>query len=588
MLSFIYMTDIELIKSKLDIVDIVGSYLPDMKRAGNNYKARCPFHGEKTPSFMVNPALQIYKCFGCGKGGDVINFLQEIEGLEFSEALKLSAEKAHVELTQHISQVSKKEEEEKKKIIEANTLAAKFFHYLLTNHQSGKKGRDYATKRGMNAEVIKEFLMGYAPNSKENLKKFLLKKGFNEVDLIRWGLLVERTEGYSNKKVIIDKFRNRLIHPIFNIKGEVIGFSGRYIGQSDNAPKYLNSPETIVFKKNEQLYGLFQARESMRQSKFVIIEEGNVDILSSHRVGIGNIVAPLGTAFTENQAKLLKRYVDEFYFCFDTDKAGINALIKSIGIAENMGVQHKTIDVSPYKDPDELIMKEPKGWENRVSNPLNSLDYLINVFSKECDLSSVDGKIKFSGKIIPVLRLIKDEITLSHFEKKISIILEVSEDVVRTKVKGEKLPLYRTKEKEDSGVPAQANSLNRDAMFEKYFIGLLVASDSIKKTQITDAAFTNDDLRTIFNKLLNSRATDPADIFDELSDPQKELFEDIMVFDITSIDNVGREIEISEKKLREKQLKRDIMRLRRQIAGSQDVDSMQKLQDLLNELKKLN
>lgn len=578
------MTDIELVKSKLDIVDVVGSYVPDLKRAGNNYKANCPFHGEKTPSFMVNPSIQIYKCFGCQKGGDVINFIQEIESLDFAEALKLAAEKAHIELNQYASATSKKDEVEKKKIIEANTLTAKFYHYILATHHSGKAGRDYAQKRGINAEGIKEFLMGYASNSKDNLKKFLIKKGFDEKDLIRWGLLVERTDNYTNKKIIIDKFRHRLMHPIFNIKGEVIGFSGRYIGTSKDAPKYLNSPETLVFKKNENLYGLFQAREAMRKAKFVIIEEGNIDILSSHREGIGNIVAPLGTAFTENQARLLKRYVDEFYFCFDTDTAGINALIKSIGIAENLGMQHKVVNVMPYKDPDELIMKEEGEWKSRVLNPINSLDYLIGIFSKEYDLASVDGKLKFSSKIIPVLRLIKDEITLSHFTKKVSILLEVSEDVVKSKIKGEPVSYKKTIEPEKV---EEKKQMSRDDKYEIYFLSLIVASNSIKEIVSTGDAFENEDTKVIFTKLKKSKTKDPAAIYDDLNDHQKLIFEEIMVFDASSIDNLKKELRDADIKIQERYLQKEIMKLRRESAGDEGEATVSKLQDLLVRLKKV-
>ena len=582
------MTDIELIKSKLDIVQIISSYLPELKKAGSNYKANCPFHSEKSPSFMVNPSLQIYKCFGCGKGGDVINFIQEIERVDFTEALKISAEKAHVDLNTYTSATSKKEEMEKKRIIEANTLTAKFYHYILSTHSMGKSGREYAQKRGIDGERIKDFMMGYAPNSKDSLKKYLLQKGFEERDLINWGLLVERN--YNSKNITIDKFRHRLMHPILNLKGEVIAFSGRYIGTSKEAPKYLNSPETLVYKKNENLYGLYQAKESMRKENFVIVEEGNVDILSSHRVGIKNIVAPLGTAFTENQAKLLKRFVDEFYFCFDTDNAGISALIKSIGIAENLEIKHRVIDINPYKDPDDLIMKEPSEWKTRVDSSINTYEYLIYLFSKEVDLNNVDGKVKFSSRIIPILRQIKDEISLSHFIKKVSILLEVSEDILKKKIKDGKSinrASFSELEPKDKELANKKVFGSNEVKLESYFISLLISANFIKKSKFPKEAIYNDELRNIYVKLLESKEKDPASIYDELNEIEKHYFEEIMMFDSTSIKNVDDEIKKVDKILKEKYYKKEIMKLRREMKEESNVENLVKLQHFAEELKKL-
>lgn len=581
------MTNIELIKSKLDIVEVISSYVPELKRAGANYKANCPFHSEKSPSFMVNPSLQIYKCFGCGKGGDVINFIQEFLRVDFQEALKVSAERAGVELKDEFSNPKdKKLEAEKKLLLEANLATTKFYHYILTTHSLGKSGREYAKKRGIDAKRIKDFEMGYAPASKDNLKKFLLKKGFSEKDLVRWGLLVERNINGVNKT--IDKFRNRLIHPIQNIKGETIGFSGRYIGDNKLAPKYLNSPETVVFKKNENLYGIFQAKESMRKEDFVIVEEGNIDILSSHRSGIPNIVAPLGTAFTENQAKLLKRYVDQVYFCFDTDSAGLSALIKSVGIVENLEIQHKVIDIRPYKDPDEMIMESPEKWVEKVKNPVNTFDYLLDVLQSDLDINQADDKISFSKRIFPILRLIKNEITLSHYIKEVSILLEISEASVASELKKEKSVISKTNNVDSEiQVNLDFQPTSNEFKLQSYFLSLYLNLDKEKRIEINSEYISDQTLKVIAERAIKSEESDPAAIYDDLDEFQKRIFEEIMMLDISKVEKIELEIKKLYWMIKEKYLKSEIMKLRKQLSMSSDHKLLEKFQELVSELKNL-
>lgn len=500
------MADIEDIKSKLDIVDVIASYVPDLKKAGANYKACCPFHSEKTPSFTVNPSLQIYKCFGCGKAGDVIKFIEEIEHTDFAEALKISAEKAGVELTQNISPKNQKEKIEREKLLQANLLTAKFYNYIILQHSSGKKGLDYSTKkREIDIERIKKFLVGYAPNKINNLKNFLISKGFVESDLIKWGLLVERNGN------LIDKFRDRVMQPIFNLKGEVVAFSGRYIGEVKEAPKYLNSPETIVYKKNEMLYGLYQAKEYLRERDYLILVEGNIDILSSHRVGVGNIVAPLGTAFTANQAKLIKRFTNTIYFCFDTDDAGLKALIRGMGIAEDLEMNHKVIDLTGYQDADELIRKNSEEWPKRIENAKQTMDYLIEVYSRNLDLGSAEGKTTFEYKILPCLSLIKDEVLFNHYRKHIASILEVSEEFINTKVEKGK-PYSPTKETTSTLEIPQVPKVNINPD-EKYFLELLISIDKFSDINFTEENFFSD-IKIIF-ELIKNHSEEGFDVIKE-------------------------------------------------------------------------
>ncbi len=586
------MQDLELIKSKLDIVDVIGSYLPDVKGAGSNFKARCPFHNEKTASLMINPSLQIFKCFGCGKGGDVIKFIQEMERVEFPEAIKIAAEKAGIELEQGDFKKDKKLEDEKKRIIEANTLAAKFYNYILKSHKSGEIGRKYAQKRKIDAARIDKFMIGYATNARTNLKKFLMSRGFKEAELVKWGLLVER------EKITIDKFRNRLLQPIFNLRGEVVGFSGRYIGQSKNAPKYLNSPETLVYKKNEILYGLYHAKDAIRREKFVILEEGNIDILSSHRVGIENIVAPLGTAFTPNQAKLIKRHTDEVYFCFDTDDAGTKAIIRGLSILEDFGIKHRVIDLTGYQDPDDLICKDPDQWPIRIKQNRNTIEYLMEKLSVDLDLDRVEGKTKFHARILPVLKSIKDEVVLNHFAKEISIILDISEDAILAKVKSTKAENHSYKNVQISIEDIQANAkvtskarmkASPSRKLELYFLALLVQTDNLFKLDLEEEYFQDDLCRMLYLKLKEAgEDMDFGKVADGLDDDGRTILENIILQDISAIKYLDKELADMSKRLREAFLRRQILHMRKSLMQNPNNDEIvKKLGQLTEEFKKI-
>lgn len=578
--------EIENIKNKLDIVNVISEYVSGISKAGSNYKCLCPFHNEKTPSFMINPDLQIFKCFGCGIGGDVIKFIQEYEKISFPEALKIAAEKAGITLSSYSTSQDKFIKEEKEKIIEANTLTAKFYNYILTKDKYGKLGMHYAKKREINDEIINKFQIGYAPESKNNLKNFLNKKGFKDEDLIRWGLLVNR----DGK--VIDKFRNRLIQPIFNTKGLIVGFSGRYIGQSKNPPKYLNSPETVVFKKNEILYGIYHAKEAMRKTNFVIVEEGNIDVLSSHRVGVENIVAPLGTSFTLNQALLVKKFVSTVYFAFDTDEAGINALIRSIKIVEEAGLNHKVIDIRGYKDPDDLIIQSPNMWLKKITEPVDSIDYLINLFLENNDLSKLDAKNKFANYIIPVMSYIKNEITFNHYVRVISSILQIKEDVLINKYirKTDKNNTVISSV-ENSSKQTEPNKKNnfineiKSNQFKKelYFLSLLYQSKKAYTHKFKPEIFESEINKEIFLKMENIilKKMDIYQLNNELSELAQSIIQEIVLTDLSLI----QDIEIEKQKVYNSLYRDYIKRQIEYLTDMDDDESIKKVNELVKELK---
>lgn len=576
------MADIEEIKSKLDIVDVIASYVPDLKKAGANYKACCPFHSEKTPSFTVNPSLQIFKCFGCGKAGDVIEFIKEVEHSDFAEALQVAAEKAGVELTTKQSAQSTKEKKEREQLLQANLLTAKFYNYIIMQHTSGKKGLEYATKKRLiDMQRIKDFMVGYAPNQTHNLKAFLTSKGFSVKDLVKWGLLVERGND------TIDKFRDRLVQPIFNLKGEVVGFSGRYIGSIKEAPKYLNSPETPVYKKNEMLYGLYQAKEFLKDNNFLILVEGNIDILSSHRLGVGNIVAPLGTAFTPNQAKLIKRFADTVYFCFDTDEAGLKALIRGIGIVEDIELKHKVIDITGYQDADELIKQNPEEWKVRVGNAKQSMDYLIEVFMRDLDMGSAEGKSTFEYRILPCLTLIKDEVLFNHYRKMIASILEVSEEFINTKVEKSRVGGHAPNlEEKQETIEVKEEPANIDK-HEQYFLELIIALDRIAELNFGEENFFSD-IKFIFENLKNHSTQSYDEIRPNLSQKLQPVFDEVVMNGLNIQEDSASLIKLINKKagdLRKKYITKRRMSISREFKlYSNDEARISQLEQEVNQM----
>ena len=558
------MSDIEKIKSKLDIVEVISAYGLDVKRAGSNFKASCPFHSEKTASFMINPQIQIFKCFGCGKGGDAIKFIEEFEKVTFPEAIRIAAEKAGVELENTNYTKDKKAEEEKKRIIEANTITAKFYNYVLNKLSSGEAGRVYATKRKIDAKRITDFLVGYAPKSYVALKNQLLKRGFKESDLIKWGLLVERN-GTS-----IDKFRERLMQPITNTYGDIVGFSGRYIGTNKDTPKYLNSPETLVYKKNEMLYGLYQGKDEIRKKKYVILVEGNIDILSSHRVDVENIAAPLGTAFTLNQAKLIKRFADVVYFSFDTDKAGIKALERGIEIAEKIGLKHKAIDLTGFQDADELIVKSPNEWPTRVSKPLNSIEYLFEYYAKEFDLSDPDGKSSFRDSVMPVINSLSDEVQQSFFMNKLAEIVGVKENQLQKRLK--RNPQVEIQE-ERKLVP-----LNKVKVEAEEFLAAILIQNKLKpKKDFNISVFEHPDIQQIISDYIQDKTTELGEDYEEYSK--------ILTVDLSSVKNTAEEANYRYKSLYKLHLKKVLKELS---AGGVEANEMAEITKTINDLKNID
>ena len=392
---------IEEVRQKNDIVDVVSQYVK-LTRKGSSYFGLCPFHNEKTPSFSVTPGKQMYYCFGCGAGGNVLNFIMEYENYTFGEALKHLADRAGVELPQiEYSKEVREKAQERAELLEINKQAAQYFYYQLRTEKSAQ-GYQYLTGRGLSEETMRKFGLGYSDKFGGGLYQFLKSKGYGDDRLRESGLFnVDERHG------MYDKFWNRVIFPIMDVNNRVIGFGGRVMG--DGKPKYLNSPETKIFDKSRNLYGLNVARTTRR--KYLILCEGYMDVISMHQAGFTNAVASLGTALTSGHASLLKRYTQEVLLLYDSDEAGVRAALRAIPILREAGVNSRVVNLRPYKDPDEFIKNlGAEAFEERLEQASDSFMFRVSIAESEFSMEEPQGQNRFFERCAEMLLELKDEL----------------------------------------------------------------------------------------------------------------------------------------------------------------------------------
>lgn len=397
---------VEEVRQRNDIVDVISSYVK-LKKTGSNYMGLCPFHNEKSPSFSVSGPKQMYHCFGCGVGGNVFTFIMEYENYTFVEALKYLAERAGIRLPEtEMSDEDKRKADLRNRLLEMNKIAANYFYYQLKSER-GKTAYDYLKKREISDETIVKFGLGYANIYSDDLYQYMKKKGYEDSLLKESGLV-----SMDEKRGAHDKFWNRVMYPIMDANNRVIGFGGRVMGEG--TPKYLNSPETRIFDKSRNLFGLNFARQS--RSRCMILCEGYMDVISLHQAGFGYAVASLGTAFTGLQANLLKRYTDEVLLSYDSDEAGVKAALRAIPILKEAGLSAKVINMKPYKDPDEFIKAlGVEAYQERIDNAQNSFYFEIEVLERQYNLSDPEEKTKFFNEIAKKLLVFKEEIERNNY-----------------------------------------------------------------------------------------------------------------------------------------------------------------------------
>lgn len=403
------------IKAKLGIEEVLSGYL-QLQRAGRNLKARCPFHNEKTPSFMVSPERQSWHCFGCNEGGDIFTFVMKMEGLEFKDALKLLADRAGVKLkTVNYSTSGKKG-----KIMEILKLSKRLYCECL-KIKGGKKAYEYLRERGLTEKSILGFELGYAPDSWDFLSKFLRSKGYAENEIFEAGLTLKKDRGGY-----YDRFRGRIMFPINNISGQTVGFSSRIMpGQDESQAKYINTPETLVYNKSSILYGLDKAKMKLRSANECIMVEGNMDVIASHQAGVDNAVATSGTALTEMQIQIIKRYTDNINFAFDTDSAGIQATKRGIELAIQQGINVGIIQIPEGKDPADSVKIDPKIWQEAAKKPKKIMEFYFDVAFSKNDPNDVDGKKAIAKELMGIISKMANKIDQSYYMKMLSDRLDV-------------------------------------------------------------------------------------------------------------------------------------------------------------------
>lgn len=451
-------TEIEEIKNKIDLVELIRGYIK-LIPAGANFKALCPFHNEKTPSFMVNSARQIYKCFGCGEGGDAFDFIMKIEGLDFPATKKLLAAKAGVQLQNY----NYEKENKNAKLYKICELAGKYFNKIILETEQGKKGLDYLKKRGLSEETIEDFSIGYTPDGWDNLLKFLVGRGYGEQEIFLAGLSAKREKSVG----YYDRFRNRVMFPIRDLTGRVVGFGGRTL-DSDEKAKYINSPQTPIYNKSAILYGLHQARQYIRKEDLAVVVEGYMDVVPSHQAGVKNVFAACGTALTFDQLKIVKRYTSNLAIALDMDEAGRKASEKSIDLGLEMDFNVRVVVLSSGKDPGDLIAEDESAWEKSISDAKPFMEYYMNYELNKIDLSDVVAKKKTARKLLEKISKISSKMEQDHWLGELSNKASIGEDSIRQEFES----INKSEQKNNRVAEVKENSQTAESVDEKYLIRL--------------------------------------------------------------------------------------------------------------------
>ncbi|ADL12232.1 DNA primase [Acetohalobium arabaticum] len=588
-----YLNDefIDKVRDNNDIIDVISDYT-NLEKAGKNYKALCPFHDERTPSFMVNPEKQLYHCFGCGVGGNVFNFMMDIENLDFIEAVEILAQRIGLSLPER-KDSSTGESTTKSEIYEIHNWAVKFFNYLLTETNQGSEAYEYLRQRGIKEETIDQFELGYAPDSWRGLFDFLRKKGYSADRIQQAGLIIPQKKG----KGYYDRFRNRIIFTINNLRGQAIGFGGRVV--DDSHPKYLNSPQTPVFNKKNILYGLARAKREIKRSGSVVIVEGYTDVITGHQFGIENIVASLGTSLTKSQARLLRRYADRVYIAYDGDVAGENATLRGFNILKNTGLEVYVVNLPVDQDPDEVIRSQGKEeFELLLSEAVSLIEFKLESLLTDRDLTKIEQKVEAVDDIMPVLAGIENEIKQAEYIKKIAGRLDVETGVIKSRLKkfqqdvSEQDRNYRdrnNKFKSDSKVDSEAES-DTQFQFEKKLLELMIKDTQILnlvKAELDSDEFITDEYQSAAELIFDIDNSDWEELINKVNSAEiRQMITEV------SLGNYQKE-EINEyqleeakgyiKKIKEYQLKMKKERLDAEIEQHEASRDFAKVNQLLRE-----
>jgi DNA primase len=539
------MSVIDDVKQRLDIVQVVSEYAK-LQKSGRSYKALCPFHSEKNPSFFVFPDRQSWHCFGaCGIGGDIFSFIMKKEGVDFAQALHLLADKAGVSLVAPAPPGKQTQNKEKEKLFELNEAAAEYYHHLLLNASVGKIARNYVSKRGLSPETIENFQLGFAPEGWDTLKQYLKDKEYGEAGLLASGLLVERED-----KNTYDRFRNRLMFPIRNIQGKIIGFGGRAL--DDSLPKYLNSPQTQIFDKSSSLYGIDRAKAAIRQKDQAVIVEGYMDVLMAHQHGYYNVVASMGTAMTDKQLSILKNLTKNLILALDADAAGEEAISRSGEMIDKMlpvppsfygwvryedahNAEVKILVLPKDKDPDDIIKEDPSLWQKLIVDAKPMIDFILETVMAKVDLGSARDKSSAAEKLLPLLFHMEDSIRQAHYVERLARLLKIDERDLHDKMR--KFKVDERKRRVSKSIKAFAPAVPAITSFspEQYCLALLLQYPELKSgsTGLSPDHFENTENQELFVKW--QQGSDLASLKDSLDNALAEYLESLITKDLPPI-----------------------------------------------------
>ncbi len=481
------------IKERLDVADVLGGYI-QLKKAGANFKAPCPFHQEKTASLMVSTAKQIWHCFGCGEGGDIFGFVMRYENMTFPEALRFLANKAGVQLPERSNYQDNSNEKEQ--LIRINSFAAKFYHEVLKSSKAGEEAREYLAKRGLKELTINSWQIGFAPDEFHALEQALLQKKVDLQDMAKAGVSVVNEKGKQ-----YDRFRGRVTFPIFSYGGDIVGFSARILTGDAEQAKYINSPETLIYNKSRVLFGLSQAKEAIRKQQYIVVVEGQMDCISLHQAGFANTVATSGTALTSEHMQMMKRLAQQVVFCFDADSAGSRATRRAGELALEAGMRAKVVVLPAGKDPDEMVRTDPAAWRSALKNAVWFIDYYIDE-AKKVSNQSVEQTKYISEQVVPLIQKLSDSLEQDHYVRKLSTEFGTTESVVRSLITATRLGIPEK-------IVQQSGGISTILSLEKEIIGALLLYPSFKEalsSEVDIDDFTYPKVRELFSVIQSGQS----------------------------------------------------------------------------------
>lgn len=572
-------SQIEEIKNKLNVVDIIGGYVK-LTKTGVNLRGICPFHSEKGPSFFVSPARQMWKCFGCGKGGDIFEFIKEIEGIEFGDALRLLASKAGVELKRENPQVAS----ERKRLYEICDLACSLFEKQLGNSAYGKEAKEYLLKRGISEDSIKKWRLGYSPDTWQGLSDFLVGRGYTRDEIVMAGLAVKSEKGNDP----YDRFRGRIIFPIFDSNSQVIGFGARIFKEADKkeTAKYINTPQTLLYDKSNVLYGINYAKVSVRKNNQCVLTEGYTDAIMCHQAGFDNTVAVSGTALTPRHLNTLKRYTDNLLLSFDMDVAGDTATKRGINLAESNGFNIKVVDTySGAKDPAEIILENPKNWESSVKNARSIMDFYFDSAFSKFDKSTPSGKKEIGKIVLPAIKRLQNKIEQSHWIQKLSEKLGVTQEAVLEELKNTKIEVQNSSVDNTTRVENKEIIVGRKKLLEDKIVSLALKSpDNLKLIEEKHHQLFSERTKSFIEKLKNSQKPEAILADNSFKEEYKDFFNTMsLMAEINYEEDGPNEIQLCISALKDIELRNTLNKISEDIKLEKD-DS--KREELIREFNK--